>query len=251
MIAALIGLLVGASLAAGALVAVGVRLSPHLAALITAFGGGILLAAVGLELVPSADERAGPLGTAVGLLAGAVLYVGADSWLSRDQDTDLVRRSAHAAAAGKDMRMEADRAEAARGEAIAAGIVVDGIPESLALGFMVAAGEPGLALLAAVVVGNVTEAYGAAQPLLVGGRSKRFALGLLTGIGVLLAVMVLLGGTVTGGLDEMVVGVAEAVAAGAVLAVLTISIIPYAFEQVSSRVALASAAGFTTGYLLS
>jgi hypothetical protein len=52
----------------------------------------------------------------------------------------------------------------ARGEAIVAGIVVDGIPESLALGLTVAAGQPGFALLAAVVVGNLTEAYGAAQP---------------------------------------------------------------------------------------
>ena len=267
----LVGLLVGGSLAAGAVVAVGPSLSPRLAALITAFGGGILLAAVALELAPSADERAGQIGTALGLLGGAVLYVGADTWLSRDQHTELVRRSGHAAAAGKPMPMsvptstpmsvpmpvpmpvpmEADDREAARGEAIAAGIVVDGIPESLALGFMVAAGKPGAALLAAVVIGNVTEAYGAAQPILVGGRSRRFALGLLTSIGALLAVTVILGGTIASGLDERVVGVAEAVAAGAILAVLTISIIPYAFKQVSSQAALAAAVGFTTGYLLS
>ena len=248
--AALVGLLVGASLVAGALLAARVQLSPRVAALITAFGGGILLAAVGTELVPAADEGAGQVGTAIGLLGGAGLYVGADTWLTRDQHTATVRRSGHAAAAGKPMPME-HGAEAARGETIAAGIVVDGIPESLALGFMVAAGEPGLALLAAVVVGNLTEAYGAAQPILVGGRSKRFAIGLLTGIGLLLSVTTVLGGTVAAGLDETVVGVAQAVAAGAVLAVLSISIIPYAFEQVSSQVALAAALGFTAGYLLS
>ena len=249
-LAALTGLLVGVSLVGGALLAAGVPLSPRLAALTTAFGGGILLAAVGLELVPAADEGAGPVGTALGLVGGAVLYVGADTWLTRDRHAATVRRSGHAAAAGHPMPME-HSAEAARGETIAAGIVVDGIPESLALGFMVAAGEPGLALLAAVVVGNLTEAYGAAQPILVGGRSKRFAIGLLTGIGVLLAVTTVLGGTVAAGLDPTVVGVAQAVAAGAVLAVLSISIIPYAFEQVDSQVALAAAVGFTAGYLLS
>ena len=46
-------------------------------------------------------------------------------------------------------------------------------------------------------------------------------------------------------------GVAQAVAAGAVLAVLSISIIPYAFQEASSRAALAGALGFTAGYLLS
>ena len=249
-LAALVGLLVGVSLAAGALLAAGVQLSPRLAALITSFGGGILLAAVGLELVPDADEGAGRVGTAIGLLGGAALYVAADAWLTRDRKVATVRRSAHAAAAGRPMPMERS-AEAARGETIAAGIVVDGIPESLALGFMVAAGEPGLALLAAVVVGNLAEAYGAAQPILVGGRSKRFAIGLLTGIGLLLAVATALGGTVASGLDPMVVGVSQAVAAGAVLAVLSISIIPYAFEQVDRQVALAAALGFTAGYLLS
>ena len=251
LLAALVGLLVGASLVAGALLAAGVHLSPRLAALVTAFGGGILLAAVGLELVPAADEGAGPLGTALGLLGGAGLYVGADAWLTRDRHAAMMRRSGHAAAAGQPMPMESHNAEAARGETIAAGIVVDGIPESLALGFMVAAGEPGLALLGAVVVGNLTEAYGAAQPILVGGRSKRFAIGLLTGIGLLLGVTTVLGGTVAAGLHPLVVGIAQAIAAGAVLAVLSISIIPYAFEEVDSQVALAAAVGFTAGYLLS
>ena len=47
------------------------------------------------------------------------------------------------------------------------------------------------------------------------------------------------------------VGTAQAVAAGAVLAVVTIAVIPHAFEEVSRRVATASVAGFVLGYLLS
>src|SRR3712207_7594371 len=42
----------------------------------------------------------------------------------------------------------------------------------------------GLALLVGILVGNLVEAYGAAQPILVGGRSSRFAVGLLGAIGV-------------------------------------------------------------------
>jgi zinc transporter, ZIP family len=229
-----------------------VRLPPRVGALLTAFGGGILLVAVALELVPEADEGAGTVRTVAGLLAGAAAYVGADAWLTRDDHTAGMRRSGHAAAAGAPMSMPPRRsAEAARGEAIAAGIVVDGVPESLALGLMVAAGDPGLALLAAVVLGNLTESYGAAQPILHGGRSRRFAVGLLAGIGALLAAVTVLGATVGAGAAPAVVGTTQAFAAGAVIAVLSISLIPYTFEAVSRLVAVALALGFTTGYVLS
>jgi hypothetical protein len=75
-----------------------------------------------------------------------------------------IRRSGQAATADQPMTMSVDHAEAARGESIAVGLFVDGVPESIALGLMVAEGEIGLALLVGIVVGNVVEAYGAAQP---------------------------------------------------------------------------------------
>lgn len=245
------GTLVGASLLAGALVAVALRLPERVAAVVTSFGGGLLVAASAFELVPEADELAGAVLTALGLLAGTLVYVGADAWLTRDEGMKVMRRSGQAAATGRAMTMSIDHAEAARGEAIAAGLFVDGVPESIALGLTVAEGEIGLALLVGIVVGNVVEAYGAAQPILVAGHSKRFAVGLLGGIGVALAGATTLGGTVLADATGAVVGTAQAVAAGAVLAVVCISIVPHAFDEVSSRVATATVLGFIAGYLLS
>lgn len=243
-----VGLLVTASLVCGALAAARLRLPPRAAALITAFGGGILLAAVALELLPEADETAGRALTAIGLIAGAALYLGADAWLTRDHSMATMRRSGHAAAAGAPMPL--DSGAIARGQTIAAGIVVDGIPESLALGLTVAEGAGGLALLVAVVLGNLTESYGAAQPLLAGGRSGRYAISLLSGIGLALGVVTLLGGTVGPAAPAEVIGTAQAVAAGAVLAVLSISVIPYAFQEVRRDVAIAVTLGVVAGYLL-
>jgi ZIP family zinc transporter len=245
------GILVGGSLLAGALVAVMVRLPERIAAVLTSFGGGLLIAAVAFELVPEADAGAGPAGTALGLLAGTLVYVGADAWLTHDEGMKAMRRSGQAAAAGRAMTMPVEHAEAARGEAIAAGLFVDGVPESIALGLTVAEGEIGLALLVGIVVGNVVEAYGAAQPIVAGGHTKRFAVGLLGGIGVALAAATVLGGTVLADASPELVGGAQAVAAGAVLAVVSISIVPHAFAEVSSRVATATVLGFIAGYLLS
>jgi ZIP family zinc transporter len=243
------GALVGASLLAGAVVAVTAALADRVAALVTAFGGGLLLSAVAFELVPEADVRAGIGPTTGGLVAGTLLFVGADAWLSRSEGH--MRRFRHAAAAGRQMPMPRHTAEAARGEAIAAGLFVDGVPESVALGLTIAEGEVGLALLVGVVVGNVVEAYGAAQPIVMGGHPKRFALVLLGGIGLALAGATVLGGTVLADASDDLVGTAEAVAAGAVLAVVSIAIIPHAFEEVSRLVATATVAGFAAGYLLS
>jgi ZIP family zinc transporter len=191
------GTLIGASLVAGALVAAWLVLPGRLSAIVTAFGGGILLAAVALELVPDADERAG-----IWLTAGGM---------------EAMRRSARAAAAGRPMEMTVLREDAARGEAIAAGLFVDGIPESIALGLTVAEGELGVALLVGIVVGNIVEAYGAAQPIVASGRSKRFALLLLSAIGVAVALATVAGATVLSEASSASIGVAQAVASGAVL----------------------------------
>jgi ZIP family zinc transporter len=247
--ASLWGALVLASLVVGAVAAARLRLPERIAATITAFGGGTLFSAVAFDLVPEADQLAGRVWTAAGLLGGAAVYVAADAWLTRDSAHSVMRRAGHAAASGRPMRMP-HSPEAARGEAIAAGIVVDGVPESLALGLMAADGHAGLALLVAVVVGNLTEAYGAAQPIVAGGHSRCFALSLLSGIGLVLGVVTLLGGTVLGSAPDTFVGAAQAVAGGAVLAVLSISIVPYAFDEARRSVALATALGFTVGYLL-
>jgi zinc transporter, ZIP family len=243
------GIVVGASLVAGAVAAAVVTLPGRAAALLTAFGGGVLLAAIAFELMPEADREAGVGLTIAGVLAGTLVYVAADAWLSRDEGMDRMRRSGHAAAAGQPMMMH--NADAARGESIAAGLFVDGVPESLALGLTVAEGEIGVALLAGVLIGNVVEAYGAAQPIVAGGHSKRFAITLLAAIGAALALATVLGGTVLADASGELVGTAQAVAAGAVLAVVTIAIVPHAFEEVSRLVAATTVLGFLVGYVLS
>jgi ZIP family zinc transporter len=272
---------VGLSLLAGAVAAAVLRLPARVASLLTAFGGGILLAAVALELVPEADREAGTLLTAAGLLGGTLIYVAADGWLNRDEEMRWTREMMHAAAAGRPMPTpvprtvagraapdhgkaaaghprpddaeaagtRADHAEAARGESIAVGLFVDGVPESLALGLTIAEGEIGLALLGGILVGNLVEAYGAAQPIIAGGHTRGFAIRLLGAIGVALAASTVVGGVVDA--SPELIGTAQAVAAGAVLAVVSISIVPHAFAEVSRAVATATMLGFVAGYLLS
>jgi hypothetical protein len=94
------------------------------------------------------------------------------------------------------------------------------------------------------------EAYGAAHPIIAGGHSRRFAVAILSGIGLSLGSATLLGGTVLSEASPLLVGGAQAVASGAIVAVISMSVIPYAFAEVSSRVALAAVLGFVAGYVL-
>jgi zinc transporter, ZIP family len=243
------GVVVGASLVGGAVAAAVVTLPARTAALLTAFGGGVLLAAIAFELVPEADREAGVALTVAGVVAGALVYVTADARLSRDAEMDRMRRSGHAAAAGQAMMMRS--ADTARGESIAVGLFVDGVPESIALGLTIAEGEVGVALLAGVLIGNVVESYGAAQPIVAGGRTRQFAIALMAAIGAALALSTLAGGTALADASGEMVGTLQAVAAGAVLAVITIAIVPHAFEEVSRLVAAATVLGFLLGYVLS
>jgi ZIP family zinc transporter len=162
-----------------------------------------------------------------------------------------MRRSGQAAAAGRGMTMPADQAEAARGKSIAVGLFVDGVPESIALGLTVAEGEVALALLVGIVVGNVVEGYWAAQPIITGGRAKRFAVALLGGIGFALT-----------GLRFSAAPCSPTLATRWSEALRRLPPVPcslssrfrsspHAFAEVSSRVATATVLGFTAGYLLS
>lgn len=244
------GLVIAASLLVGALAAVRLTIPGRLAALVTSFGGGILIAAIALDLVPSADESSGPTLTSIGLVAGTLVYVGADAWLTRDEGRRAIRRSGHAAASGRPMMMHRDQAEVTRGESIAAGIFIDGVPESVAVGLAIADGALGIALLVGILLGNVVEAYGAAQPILAGGQPKRFVVMLLGGIGVALALATFAGGTLLAGASLKVIGTAQAFAAGAVLAVVSIAIVPHSFDEVNRSAATATVLGFVVGYLL-
>jgi zinc transporter, ZIP family len=231
---------VGLSLVAGALAASRLHLSAMAGSGLTAFGGGLLMAAISFELVPDADRGAGTAITAAGLLAGTAIYVAADWWLHREPELGEMRDAMHAAKTGRMMMPEGSQ----EGRSLAAGLLIDGVPESLALGLTVVDGELGVALLAGVVFGNVVESYGAAR-LIGSGATK-----LLASIGAALAVVTILGGTVLSEVSDNVVGGAQALAAGAVFAVVSITIIPETFKDIQRRVAVAMMAGFVAGYLL-
>jgi zinc transporter, ZIP family len=247
--AAVWGVVIGGALVVGALAGAILPMRERLATTATVFGGGILLGALAFGVVPEAEEHAGDTTTALGFLGGALAFLAIDWLLTRDEGRAELRRALQAGAASGDGRT-GGKEEVARGETIALGIFTDGVPETAALGVTIAEGQIGVALLAGVLVSNLVESYGATQPIVHGGHSRWFAVLLFAGIAGALVAAIVLGSTLLLDAGDTVIGIAQAVAGGAIFATVTTAIVPHAFAEVSRWAAVAAGVGFLVGYLL-
>lgn len=104
--------------------------------------------------------------------------------------------------------------------------------------------------MVAIFASNLPEALVGAVAMREGGRSPRAVVGTWTACAVLLALAVVLGRAVAGGLSEEVLAVALGFAGGAFLASLADTLMPEAFEHGRPYNAFATAAGFFLSFVL-
>ena len=204
------------------------------------------------ELFEDSYERGGIWLAAIGLFVGAAVFTALSALLDRwaqpgsnPKPADEYRGSAKldtdAAAADRPASQATTRGAA--GLALLAAVILDGVPENLALGISLTEGTGGGALLAAIFVSNLPEALVGAASMREQGRSA----GRLSGFGglrVLLTFAVVAGAVLLAGSDPAVVSLPLAFAAGAVIAALADTLMPEAFEHGGPAVALSTAAGF-------
>lgn len=138
----------------------------------------------------------------------------------------------------------------AAGFALLAGVTLDGVPENAALGVSLVEGGS-VALLVAVFASNFPEALTGAAKMVDQGRSRRSVVLLWAGATLLLALAVVLGRFGFTGASSAPLALPLAFAGGAVLASVVDTLAPEAFQDGGPYVALATATGFVTAYLLS
>jgi ZIP family zinc transporter len=117
------------------------------------------------------------------------------------------------------------------GLAIAAGTFLDGVPEGVVLGLSVLhRGAPGLGTVAAFFLANIPEALSSTAGMRRAGRSARYVFGVWIGIALLISLAAAVAGLVLRGTGPAVRGTVEAFAAGAILALVSETMIPEAFH---------------------
>jgi zinc transporter, ZIP family len=188
------------------------------------FAAGVLLAVVALDLLLDAVGAAGSYWTVTGLLCGAAVFSFVNWLLSR-------RGAQHRKRCGECVEQPKEEQQPGSGLAIAAGTFLDGVPEGVVLGLSVLDhGAPGLGTVAAFFLANIPEALSGTAGMRRAGRSARYVFGLWIGIALMIGLAAAVAGLALRGAGPAVGRTVEAFAAGAILALVSETMIPEAFH---------------------
>jgi ZIP family zinc transporter len=241
MEAAFWGFVGGGALLVGALLGLYLPVRIRVVGLVMGFGVGVLISAVAFELTGAAYDRAGAVPVVLGLSAGALTFYVGDLLIDRvggDQRKDPTGTGAGGTSSAA--------------TALVLGALLDGIPESAAIGVsLIGGGSVGLAVVIAVFLSNIPESLSASVGMKRDGRSVSYILRLWTAVVAASVVSAALGYGLLGGAGDATLSFTETFAAGAVLTMLADTMVPEAAEHAGAAVGLACVTGFICSFLLS
>jgi ZIP family zinc transporter len=211
-------------------------------AAVMAFGAGVLISALSFDLMDEAWSRGGAWPVAGGFFGGALFFTVCNLLLSgwgarhrKRSDPDL--RKTHGAN---------------NGAALALGALIDGIPESIVIGVsLLEGGAIGFVAVIAVFLSNLPEGLASAAGMKAEGKSAAFVFLLWSAIAAAAGAAALGGYVAFEGVDPSATAAVQAVAAGAILAMIVDTMVPEAFEGTQDYAGLIAVTGFLAAFLLS
>lgn len=242
---------------------------PVIVGALMAFGAGAVISAVAIDLVAVSYDEAGAGPTALGIGIGCFIYFGIIALLERKgQSEDLV--SLEAATPGEAAAGESSGHAATHGESgghgapgehgatkkearnLTIGMVIDGVPESVAVGLTLHTATAGVsaALVGSIFIAAIPEAIGIAAALLAGGIAMGSILLRFSFIVVIGAVFAAVGYTLLYGASDSLQALIQSIAAGALLVVVINEMIPIAVRAVKGWAGIIGAAGFVFSAIL-
>ena len=218
-----LGVLAQSSLLVAGLIVCWITIPTKIVGILAGFGAGAMISAIAFDLVPEAEEHIEMWQTVMWMLIGVAVFMVGD-W--------LVDRKFGTAGAGGAI-------------GIVVGSVVDGVPESIIFGIQLGTGVAiSIGFLVAVFVSNIPQAIAPSADLAESGWGPR-KLGTLWLVVVLACgVAAALGFLATDETSAAVGDRAAAVAAGGLLAMLTNSLMPFAFDRGKEWAGAATVVGF-------
>jgi ZIP family zinc transporter len=218
-----LGLLAQSSLFLAGLAVCWITVPTRVIGILAGFGAGALIAAIAFELLPEAQTGLSSLEFALWTLAGVAIFLIGDAVVER--------------------RFGSDGAGASMG--IVVGSVVDGVPESVIFGIQIGAGlTVSPTFLAAVFVSNIPQAIAPSADLRAAGWSAVRLARLWGAVVLACGIAAALGYLATQVAADALGNRSAAIAAGGLLAMLTNSLMPFAYERGGALAGAATAVGF-------
>lgn len=236
----LYGTISGLALVVGAFFALIFKLNRKTIAGIMAFGSGALICALTFGLMESAFGHGGFDAIIIGFVLGGLAFIGGD-YLIHLYGGRKHKKHQHAASKYD-----------SSGEAITLGAILDGLPESIALGIAVFTSQGlGVLMAVAITLSNLPEGISSVPGLLKEGFSrKKIVITWLIVALVCVAVAIISYGFLAE-IDPNILGIIEAFAAGAILAMLADTMMPEAYDEGGFGIGILTVLGFLTTFVVS
>jgi ZIP family zinc transporter len=234
------GAISGFALLVGAIVGNYFELTKKNVARFMAFGAGVLICALTFGLMEEAFGHGGFDAIIIGFLFGGAIFILGDYLVHlrggrKHKFKQLVRSN-------KD----------SNGMAITLGALLDGIPESIALGISLFNSQGrGLLMLVAITLSNFPEGISSVRGLKSEGFSKNKIFWIWAIVAILTTTVAVLSFVFLNDINPNTIGIIEAFAAGAILAMLADSMMPEAYDDGGFSIGLLTVFGFLTAFIIS
>jgi zinc transporter, ZIP family len=245
-------------------------ISKKVTGVITAFSAGILIAAVCFELLFEATLYGNIYTTSIGFISGVAIFTILDTVINKftiekhkediiklendnkNNDKTNIDNNISDLNTVKHKYTHYFNKYQVKGVTALTGALLDGIPESIAIGLLYFIGGPiSVALLSAVFISNLIEGTSASFNMKLGGWTRKEVLGIWTFVLILTAVSAMLSYIIFSHTDKHILSGALAVAAGSLLAMIADSLLPEAFNEMHQWTGFIMAVGFLITFILS
>lgn len=232
----LLGALGAALLLVGALAAYRLSPSRRVIAVVMAVGSGLLIGSVSFDLIDEALKTRSVAWVGVFVLVGAVVFAVGDRVISR--------------LGGGDRKDPGGDQAGGSPLAIVLGSVLDGIPESFVLGLTVLQGNVSLSLLVAIMLSNLPEGMASSSGLKAAGWPRGRVVLMWSAVVAASAVAAAAGYVMLDPASGRTGAVVEAFAAGALLAMVTDTMLPESYEVEGELTGVLVVIGFAVAIVL-
>lgn len=234
------GAISGLSLFFGALFGFGFKFKQKTIAGFMAFGSGVLICALTFGLMEQAFNHGGFDAVILGFLGGGLAFIIGDYFIHRFGGRK--HKSRHLI----------HNEDETTGQAITLGAILDGVPETIALGIAVFSGRgTGLLMLTAIVLSNLPEGMSSIAGLRREGFSQRKIYWMWIIVAAVLTIIAVLSFAFLHDINLNTIGILEAFAAGAILAMLADTMMPEAYEEGGFSIGILTVLGFLVAFVLS